>query len=89
MRTTKASTVPEGVNTNSDSSNDADTGGSTSGGGLDTGTIIGIVVSVAIAGIGGIVMFLKSRKDSQTTEMIMQKMDTLQGQNKENPAFQP
>lgn len=77
-----------GTTDNSNLDNDADTDGSTSGGGLDTGTIIGIVVSVVIAGIGGIVMFMKNRKDSQTTEMIMQKMDNLEAQTKQNPAFQ-
>eukprot|EP00729_Bicosta_minor_P022836 gene22836-25530_t len=71
-----------GTADNSNPDNDSNTDGSSSGGGgLDSGTIIGIVVSVVIAAIGGVVMLLKSRKDSQTTEMIMEKMDTLQRQN--------
>lgn len=55
-------------------------------GGLDSGTLIGIIVSVVIAGIGAVVMLLKGRKDAANAarqqlqnDMIIQKMDIFQG----------
>lgn len=40
--------------------------------GLDSGTLIGIVISVVIAGIGGVVMFLKARKDKASQQEMME-----------------
>jgi hypothetical protein len=57
--------------------------------GLDAGTLVGIILSVVIAGIGGIIMLRKSRKDEVNQKLLMQQMENLQVRNTENPAYEP
>eukprot|EP00729_Bicosta_minor_P024119 gene24119-14118_t len=62
-----------------------DADGSTSGG-LDTGTIVGIVVSVVIAGIGMIFMLVKGKKDAENMNMIRNAIGD-SNTIKQNPAY--
>ena len=59
--------------------------GSTSGG-LDTGTIVGIVVSVVIAGIGMIFMIVKGQKDAENMDMLRNAIGD-SNTIKQNPAY--
>jgi hypothetical protein len=59
--------------------------------GLDTGSIVGITLSLVIAGIGGVVMFLKGRKDDAKQNAILNQvaigMGTMGKVQKSNPAY--
>jgi hypothetical protein len=59
--------------------------------GLDTGSIVGITLSLVIAGIGGVVMFLKGRKDDAKQNAILNQvaigMGTMGKVQKSNPVY--
>jgi hypothetical protein len=57
--------------------------------GLDTGSIVGITLSLVIAGIGGVVMFLKGRKDDAKQNAILNRIDggTMGKMQNSNPAY--
>jgi len=56
---------------------------------LDTGSIVGITLSLVIAGIGGVVMFLKGRKDDAKQNAILNRIDggTMGKMQNSNPAY--